>query len=110
MEPDDASDFPNLQSCLLSGGEFDAVFCISFEQTDSLAKTAQKISEQRFMVDSEVDADNVTNVRFRSEETGFQLGVLRTAGKRQQPAVAMRNRNWVCGGQDNPVINQFAAG
>ena len=43
VEPDDASDFPNLQSLFAERGEFDAVFCISFEQTDSLAKQHRNI-------------------------------------------------------------------
>lgn len=113
VEPDDASDYTNLQSLFAERKEFDAVFCISYEQTDALAKTAEKYPEQRFiLVDSEVEADNVTNVQFRSEETGFQLGVLAGLLEKDSGLPFMNEEQKVgfVGGQDNPVINQFASG
>lgn len=113
VEPDDASDFTNLQELFAETAKYNTIFCISYEQTDALKKTAQAYPEQSFvLVDSEVDADNVTNVLFRPEETGFQLGVLSGLLEKENalPFLNEEQKVGFVGGQDNPIINKFAAG
>lgn len=113
VEPEESSDFPNLQTLYAETEEYEAIFCITYEQTDALTKVSQQFPDQRFvLVDSEVEADNVTNVLFRSEETGFQLGVLAGLLEKENalPFLNEEQKVGFVGGQDNPVINQFAAG
>lgn len=113
VEPEESSDYTNLQSLFAETGEYKAIFCITYEQTDSLVKVSEQFPEQRFiLVDSEVEADNVTNVLFRPEETGFQLGVLAGILEKENALSLLNDEQRVgfIGGQDNPIINQFAAG
>ena len=113
VEPNDASDFVNLQSLFADTGEFAAVFCITIDQTDALTKVSAEYPDQRFvLVDSEVMADNVTNVLFRPEETGFQLGVLAGLLEKENSLEKLNDEQKIgfVGGQDLPTINQFAAG
>lgn len=113
VEPEESSDFENLQTLFADTGEYEAIFCITYENTDALTKVSADFPDQRFvLVDSEVDADNVTNVLFRSEETGFQLGVLAGLLEKENalPNLNDEQRVGFVGGQDSPTINQFAAG
>lgn len=113
VEPEEKSDYENMQRLFADTGEYDGIFCISFEQTDALSKVSAEFPEQRFvLVDSEVEADNVTNVLFRPEETGFQLGVLAGLLEKENalPMLNEEQRIGFVGGSDSPIINQFAAG
>jgi len=113
VEPNDASDFVNLQTLFADNGGFAAIFCITFDQTDALTKVSAEYPDQRFvLVDSVVEADNVTNVLFRPEETGFQLGVLAGLLEKENVLDKLNDEQKIgfVGGQDLPTINQFAAG
>lgn len=113
VEPEESSDFANLQTLFAETGEYAAVFCVTTENTDALTDVSAEFPDQKFvLVDSEVDADNVTNVMFRSEETGFQLGVLAGLLEKENALPKLNDEQKVgfVGGQDNPIINQFAAG
>jgi len=113
VEPKDASDFANLQGLFAEEGSYDAIFCIGSDQTDALTKSAKKYPEQKFvLVDSEIEADNVTNVFFRAEETGYQLGVLAGLLEKENALPFLNDEQKIgfVGGMDIPVINQFAAG
>ena len=113
VEPEEKSDYENMQRLFADTGEYEGIFCISFEQTDALSKVAAEFPKQRFvLVDSETEADNVTNVLFRAEETGFQLGVLAGLLEKENalPLLNEEQRIGFVGGSDSPIINQFAAG
>lgn len=113
VEPGDASDFTNLQSLYAETGDYAAIFCVTVDQTDALSKVAPQYPDQKFiLIDSEVEADNVTNVLFRSEETGFQLGVLAGLLEKENALDKLNDEQKIgfVGGQDIPIINSFAAG
>lgn len=113
VEPKDPSDYMNLQTLYSDTGEYAAVVCISFDQIDSLATTAAKYPNQKFIItDGVVEAPNVTSLEFRSEETGFQLGVLAALMLQNGEVPNARGNNAIgfVGGMDVPGINQFAAG
>lgn len=113
VEPDDASDYANLQMLFAQKGDQKVIFCISSEQGDSLSKTAPQFPDQQFvLVDSELEGDNITSVYFRPEETGYQLGVLAGLIEKDSSLEFMNEEQKIgfVGGQDIPVINNFAAG
>lgn len=113
VEPDDASDYANLQTLFAQKGDQKVIFCISSEQADSLSKTALQFPDQRFvLVDSQLEGDNITSVYFRPEETGYQLGILAGLIEKDNSLEFMNDEQKIgfVGGQDNPVINTFAAG
>lgn len=113
VEPEESSDFANLQTLFAETGDYAAIFCVTSENTDALTDVSAEFPDQKFvLVDSEVDADNVTNVLFRSEETGFQMGVLAGLLEKENALPNLNDEQKVgfVGGQDNPIINQFAAG
>lgn len=113
VEAEESSDYANLQTLFAETGEYQAIFCISYEQVDALEKVSKDFPDQKFvLVDGTLEADNVASVLFRAEETGFQLGVLAGLLEKENalPFLNEEQRVGFVGGQDSPIINQFAAG
>lgn len=113
VQPSDSSDVGNLQRLYAEDGSYSAVVCISFEQMAPLMETVKDYPDQRFIIcDAVVDAPNVTNILFRSEETGFQLGVLAGLIAKDNALPYCKGKNTIgfVGGTDNDTINAFAAG
>jgi basic membrane protein A len=78
-QPDSVSQFQNFQQQFASSTNpnYDLVSCIGFLQADALSQTAPQYPDQRFMiVDSVVDADNVSSYVFKEHQGSFLAGVL----------------------------------
>ncbi len=113
VQPKDVADFPNLQTLYAEEGSYDAIVCIGFDQLEALKSVGPNFPDQRFLLcDTTLEADNVTSVLFRAEETGFQLGVLAGPVEKDGALPNSRGANTIgfVGGKDIATINQFAAG
>ncbi|MDS0298724.1 BMP family ABC transporter substrate-binding protein [Halogeometricum sp. S1BR25-6] len=78
-QPDSVSQFQNFQQQFASSTnpEYDLVSCIGYLQADALSQTASDYPDQRFMiVDSAVDADNVSSYVFEEHQGSFLAGVM----------------------------------
>ena len=93
---------PNLSSLAEQG--YDLVWAIGFLMQDALSVVAELYPETKFgLIDSVVDAPNVTSVTFKEQEGSFLVGVL--AGKKTKT-----DKIGFIGGMDFPLIHKFEAG
>ena len=101
----------NLSQLAQSGAE--PVFGIGFTFFDAIAAAAKQYPKTHFaIVDSVVDAPNVTSLVFREEEGSYLAGV--AAGLMTQQKTAYTNPGdkvvGFIGGQQSPLIEKFGAG
>lgn len=93
---------PNLSALAEQGDAL--VFAIGFLMHDSLGDVAQRFPQTHFaIIDSVVDAPNVTSVTFREEQSSFLAGVV--AG-----LVTKTGSVGFLGGIQSPLIEKFEAG
>ncbi|WP_132057590.1 BMP family lipoprotein [Halorussus amylolyticus] len=118
-EPGSPSEVANLQQRFAqsSSPDYDLICCIGFVQQDALAENAQQFSDQNWMVvDTIVEADNVSSYVFREQEGSFQVGHLAgllTTEEFSGGAGETDPDNTVVGfvgGQEVPLIRRFEAG
>ena len=104
VEPKAIGDFEGLIRGFAVTGEYEVIVAVGFLQRDALAVVAPEFPEQHFIiVDSVVEAPNVTSLIFREQEGSFLVGVL--AGMMTETG-----RVGFIGGMDVPLIRRFQAG
>ena len=70
-EPTQVSEFELMMRDMASSGEYGAIICVGFDQTDALSKVA-RISDQQFaFIDGTLEAENVVNYAAKEEEGAF---------------------------------------
>jgi basic membrane protein A len=110
--PQTPADYANNLNQLSQGG-FQPVFGIGFTFTDAIAAAAKQFPNTHFaIVDSVVEAPNVTSLVFREEEGSYLAGVV--AGLMTQAKTDYTNPSdqvvGFIGGQESPLIEKFGAG
>ena len=86
---------------MASSGEYGAIICVGFDQTDALSKVAPEFPDQQFaFIDGTLEAENVVNYAAKEEEGAFLAGAL--AGLMKKDAAAY-------GVEDNDTIGFIAA-
>jgi len=104
VEPKAIGDFEGLLRGFAVTGEYEVIVAVGFLQRDALAVVAPEFPEQHFiLVDSVLEAPNVTSLIFREQEGSFLVGVL--AGMMTETG-----RVGFIGGMDVPLIRRFQAG
>lgn len=82
----------------------DITFAIGFLMTDALSNVAPQNADAKYaIIDSVVEADNVTSLNFREEEGSFLVGVV--AG-----LMTESDKVAFLGGMEVPLIKRFEAG
>ncbi|MDS0292895.1 BMP family lipoprotein [Halogeometricum luteum] len=118
-QPDSVSQFQNFQQQFASSTnpEYDLVSCIGYLQADALSQTASDYPDQRFMiVDSAVDADNVSSYVFQEHQGSFLAGVMAgrlTTTEFSAGAGSTKPDEKVVGfvgGEESDLIGKFEAG
>ncbi|WP_377270969.1 BMP family protein [Peterkaempfera sp. SMS 1(5)a] len=88
----------------LAGAGYNPVIAIGYSYAGSLATVAKEFPNTKFaIVDSTVDAPNVTNLVFTEEQSSYLVGV----------AAALKSKSHkigFIGGVNVPLINKFEAG
>jgi basic membrane protein A len=93
---------PNFMA--LANERIDEIFAIGYDEALDLGSVAGLFPHQHFsIVDAEVDAPNVTSVRFREQEGSFLAGALAALTTRTKTIGFL-------GGADVPIIQAFEAG
>ena len=100
-EPTQVSEFELMMRDMASSGEYGAIICVGFDQTDALSKVAPEFPDQQFaFIDGTLEAENVVNYAAKEEEGAFLAGAL--AGLMKKDAAAY-------GVEDNDTIGFIAA-
>ncbi|MEG0774478.1 BMP family ABC transporter substrate-binding protein [Clostridium sp.] len=93
---------PNLQSLIDNGSNL--VLAIGFQMFDATTAVAKANPDAKIaIIDSIVDAPNVSSITFKEHEGSFLMGVI--AGK-----MTKTNKVGFIGGKDFDTINKFEAG
>lgn len=89
---------------VLANKGYDEIFAIGFLMARDVSEVAERFTQRHFaIIDSVVDAPNVTSVTFKEEEGSFLAGAL--------AAMVSRNRHVAfLGGIDIPLLRKFEAG
>jgi len=104
VEPKAIGDFEGLLRGFAATGEYVVIVAVGLLQADALAVVAPEFPEQRFiLVDSVVEAPNVTSLIFREQEGSFLVGVV--AGMMTET-----DRVGFVGGMDIPPVRRYQAG
>jgi basic membrane protein A len=98
-----AADYqPNLTT--LADHRFDLIIAGGYDQADDLTEVAARFPDRRFaIIDSVVDAPNVTSMTFKSEEGSFLAGALAALQSKTKTIGFL-------GGIDVPLIRIFEVG
>ena len=77
-EPTQVSEFELMMRDMASSGEYGAIICVGFDQTDALSKVAPEFPDQQFaFIDGTLEAENVVNYAAKEEEGAFWQVLLR---------------------------------
>ena len=115
----DDSDQPTWLSTLYDvsdAGEYDLVICGTYQLPEYLKEVAEQYPDQKYLIyddDTYVGAcDNVVNVTFKQNDTGYLCGVLAGALTTDTSVDKINADNVIgfVGGVDSPVINDFLYG
>ena len=84
-EPTQVSEFELMMRDMASSGEYGAIICVGFDQTDALSKVAPEFPDQQFaFIDGTLEAENVVNYAAKEEEGAFLAGALAGLMKKMQ--------------------------
>ncbi|GAA0426762.1 BMP family ABC transporter substrate-binding protein [Acrocarpospora corrugata] len=112
LVPQTPADYANNLNQLAQSG-FQPVFGIGFTFTDAITAAAKQFPNTHFgIIDSVVEAPNVTSLVFREEEGSYLTGVvagLMTQVKTDYTNPADKVVGFI-GGQESPLIEKFGAG
>ena len=98
-----AKDYEGNMTALADQG-MDVIFAVGMTQQDALKSVAAKYPNIKFaIIDGEVDAENVRNLKFMEEQGSFLAGYL--AG-----LMTKSNKLGFVGGMDFPLIKKFEDG
>ena len=104
VEPQAVSEFETFHREFAQTGDYSLIIGAGFDQADAIAKIAKDYPKQHFMLlDSSVDASNVSSVMFKDNESTFLAGYV--AAK-----YSKTGKIGVIGALDIDVINGFIAG
>mgnify|MGYP000727197619 CR=1 FL=1 len=77
-EPTQVSEFELMMRDMASSGEYGAIICVGFDQTDALSKVAPEFPDQQFaFIDGTLEAENVVNMRQKRKKEPFWQVLLR---------------------------------
>lgn len=112
-EPTQVSEFELMMRDMASSGEYAAIICVGFDQTDALSKVAPEFPEQKFaFIDGTLEAENVVNYAAKEEEGSFLAGVLAGQMKKNAAAYGVKDNNTIgfIAALETPILLKWNAG
>ena len=112
-EPAQVSEFELMMRDMASSGEYGAIICVGFDQTDALAKVAPEFPDQQFaFIDGTLEAENVVNYAAKEEEGAFLAGALAGLMKKDAAAYGVEDNNTIgfIAALETPILLKWNSG
>lgn len=112
-EPTQVSEFELMMRDMATSGNYAAIICVGFDQTDALSKVAPEFPDQQFaFIDGSLEAENVVNYAAKEEEGSFLAGVIAGLMKKNPEEYHVKDNNTIgfIAALETPILLKWNAG